>query len=67
MQPLTTGDVATLLGISYDTVRRLIENGALPGARLMDGGGWYRIDYTAFVEYAERKNIRIDWSLIDKQ
>lgn len=67
MQPLTTGDVATLLGISYDTVRRLIESGALPGTRLMDDGGWYRIDYTAFVEYAKRKNIQIDWSLIGKQ
>lgn len=66
MQPLTTGEVATLLGISYDTVRRMIDNKTLPGVRLMDDGGWYRIDYTAFVEYAKRKNIQIDWSLIGK-
>ncbi len=65
MRPLTTGEVATLLGISYDTVRRMIKTGVLSGGRLMGDGGWYRIDYTAFVEYAKSKNIQVDWSLIE--
>lgn len=66
MDLLTTSQVATLLGVSDQTIRRMIADGSIPGFRLSDDS-WYRIDRSQLAEYANRKNIRLDWSLIEKQ
>lgn len=66
MDTLTVGECAQLLGISPDTVRRMVDTGTLASVRLTDES-WRRVPKSAIVELAERRNIQIDWSLIDKQ
>ena len=66
METLTTGEVATLLGVSEQTIRRMLDNGTLASVRLTDES-WRRVQKSAVAELAVRRNIVIDWSLIDKQ
>lgn len=66
MEMLTTTEVATLLGVSQSTIWRLIEDGTLPSVRLSETS-WHRVTRPQLTEYAERKGIKLDWSLIGKQ
>ena len=66
METLTTGEVATLLGVSEQTIRRMVDDGTLASVRLTDES-WRRVQKSAVAELAVRRNIVIDWSLIDKQ
>ncbi len=63
---LTTTEVATLLGISDQTVRRMIAAGTLPGIRLSDES-WYRVQREKLIEYARDKQVALDWTLIERQ
>ncbi len=66
METLTTGEVATLLGVSEQTIRRMVDDGTLASVRLTDES-WRRVQKSSVTELAARRNIVIDWSLIDKQ
>jgi excisionase family DNA binding protein len=63
MEMLTTSEVAALLGVSDQTVRRLIAAGHLPGTRLSDDS-WYRVEKNALIAYAKQKGITLDWTLV---
>lgn len=60
---LTTTEVATLLGVSDQTIRDLIVKGKLPGERLSDTS-WYRVRKDRLIEYAAERGITLDWSLL---
>lgn len=64
MEYLTTGQVALLLGYSIDTVIRWFDAGSLPGERLLPGTH-RRIPKTEFEEWAQERNITLDWSKIE--
>lgn len=64
METLTAPQVARLLGVSADTVRRLIDSGALAAYRLSDEGA-RRIERSELERYAKSRNIRLDWSVLD--
>jgi len=66
METLTTGEVATLLGVSEQTIRRMVDDGTLASVRLTDES-WRRVQKSSVAELATRRNIVIDWSLINKQ
>ena len=63
---LTTSEVASLLGVSDQTIRDMIARGALPGERLSDTS-WYRVRKDRLIEYAEKRGISLDWSLLKRQ
>lgn len=65
MQALSTGDVAAVLQVSRDTVRRLCEAGQLDYARVSGQRGWMRVYRDSIDEYAKRNNIRLKWDAID--
>lgn len=67
MESLTTGEVAVLLGVSSQTVRRLIAAGTIPAVQLGEEESWWRIERAALATYAQHKGIILNWSLIDKQ
>jgi excisionase family DNA binding protein len=60
---LTPPEIAKLLKVSTDTVRRLIDSGALPGTRLTDDS-WRRVERQQLIEYARARQISLDWSLL---
>lgn len=64
MEFLTTAQVAKLLGVSDETVRRWIIAGQLPGVRMTDDS-WYRVNRRELEKYAQAKGIALDWSLLD--
>jgi excisionase family DNA binding protein len=49
----TVGEVATGLGFSPNTVRRMCERGDIPGARLHVGSEW-RVPRSGVIEYLKR-------------
>lgn len=63
MEFLTTAQVAKLLGVSDETVRRWIIAGQLPGVRMTDDS-WYRVSRTELERYADTKGIELNWSLL---
>lgn len=63
MEFLTTAQVAKLLGVSDETVRRWIIAGQLPGVRMTDDS-WYRVSRTELEKYAGKKGIELNWSLL---
>ena len=65
MEMLTTSEVATLLGVSDQTVRRMIAGGQLPGVRLTDDA-WYRVEKESLIAYAQQRGIKLDWTLIKR-
>jgi excisionase family DNA binding protein len=65
MDILTTTDVATLLGVTDQTVRDLIAKGKLPGERLSDTS-WYRVHRDKLIEYAKQRNVTLNWELLEK-
>lgn len=66
MEWLTTSEVALLLGVSDQTVRRMIADGKLPGSRLSDDS-WYRVEKSKLIEYAENRQLTLNWSLLETQ
>lgn len=64
MHMLTTGQVAILLGVSSQTIRRMIADGTLPAQRLSDISR-YRVPRDRLIEYAHQRNIDLDWSLLE--
>jgi excisionase family DNA binding protein len=53
---MTVEEVATLLRLSVETVKRLLRQKQIPGYKI---GGTWRIDRSDFAEYlAKRKNIQ---------
>jgi len=66
MEWLTTSEVALLLGVSDQTVRRMIADDKLPGSRLSDDS-WYRVEKTKLIEYAYKRGITLNWGLLQKQ
>ena len=65
MEMLTTSEVATLLGVSDQTVRRMIAAGTLPGVRLSDDS-WYRVEKGNLIEYARTRGLSLDWTLLKR-
>lgn len=65
MEYLTPPEIARLFGVSPDTVRRLIDRGELPSIQLSDPG-WHRVTKEDVVNYAAKKGIKLDWTLIEK-
>ncbi len=65
MESLTTGQVAKLLGVSDETVKRWIVMGQLPGIRMTDDS-WYRVSRKQLEEYAQKRGIPLDWSILEK-
>jgi excisionase family DNA binding protein len=65
MDTLSTADVAKLLDTSEQTVRRLIDSGALPAIRLTDSG-WRRVYRSDLEAYADRIGVRINWDLLEQ-
>ncbi len=65
MDMLTTSEVATLLGVSDQTVRRMIAAGNLPGVRLTDDA-WYRVEKNDLIAYAQQRGIKLDWTLVGR-
>ena len=66
METLTTGDCAKLLGVNEQTIRRMVDGGDIASVRITDMG-WRRIPKQALVELAQRRNLELDWSLIEQQ
>lgn len=66
MELLTTSEVATLLGVSDQTVRLMISKGQLPGERLSDTS-WYRVRKDALIEYAKQRKIALDWARLESE
>lgn len=64
MEYLTTGQVALLLGYSDETIRRWFDAGNLPGDRLLPETH-RRIPKKEFEEWAQERNITLDWSKIE--
>ena len=64
MDTLTAPQIARLLGVSADTVRRLIDSGALVAYRLTDEGA-RRVERSELERYAKSRNIRLDWSVLE--
>lgn len=67
MDTITTGEAATILGVSSQTVRRIIAAGEIKAIQIAVADGWYRILRDDLQRYAETRGIELDWSLIDKQ
>lgn len=65
MDTLTTAQVAKLLGVSDETVRRWIQAGQLPGVRITDDS-WYRVDRKQLEQYAQTRGIPLDWEKLGK-
>lgn len=65
MEMLTTSEVALLLGVSDQTIRRMIKAGDLPGVRLTDDS-WMRISKEDLQNYANSRGLKLDWSLISR-
>jgi excisionase family DNA binding protein len=63
MEYLTPPEIAKLFGVSPDTVRRLIDNGELPSVRITDDG-WRRVEKQHVIDYANRKGIKLDWTVL---
>ncbi len=63
---LTPPEIAKLLRVSPDTVRRLIDSGALPGTSLTDDA-WRRVERQQLIGYAPARQISLDWSLLGKE
>ncbi len=66
MEYLTATQVASVIGVSVDTVRRLTDSGELPSIRITEDGGWRRIERQDVIEYAARKGLRLDWVALQK-
>ncbi len=66
METLTTGECAKLLGVNEQTIRRMVDDGTLASVRFTDES-WRRVLKSAIVDLAQRRNLEIDWSLIEKQ
>jgi excisionase family DNA binding protein len=64
MEFLTTAQVAKLLNVSDETVRRWIVAGQLPGVRMTEDS-WYRVSRSQLEEYAQKRGIPLNWSLLD--
>ena len=60
---LDVSEIATLLQCSEPTIRRLIDKGELKGERLSDTSP-RRVSMEALEEYATRRNLTLDWSLV---
>lgn len=67
MDTITTGQAAQLLGTTMMTIGRLIADGTIPAVRLGGDKSWWRIERADMEAYAAERNIKLDWSLIDKQ
>lgn len=65
MEYLTPPEIATLFGVSADTVRRLIDSGELSSIRLTEDG-WRRVEKQTVIDYAERKGIKLNWKVLQK-
>ena len=65
MQYLTTVEVARLLGVSAETIRRWIEAGQLPAVRMAEGA-WYRVSRKQLEQFAASKGIELDWTILEK-
>ena len=64
---VTSRQAAVLLGVSEQTIRRYITDGAIRAVRLQ-ADGWHRIERSALDEWAASRGVRLDWSLlIEKQ
>jgi excisionase family DNA binding protein len=63
-EQLTTSQVATLLGVSDETIRKWIAAGKLPGYRITDDS-WYRVNRRELEEYARKRGFSLDWSLVE--
>ena len=64
-EQLTTAQVAQILGVSDQTIRRWIANGSMPGYRITDES-WYRVDRRELEKFAKDRNLPIDWSIPDQ-
>jgi excisionase family DNA binding protein len=64
MEYLTPPEIAKLFGVSPDTVRRLVDNGELTSVRITDEGGWRRVEKQSVIDYAKRKGIKLDWTVL---
>ncbi|MBX3016147.1 MAG: helix-turn-helix domain-containing protein [Caldilineaceae bacterium] len=59
MRILSTGEVARLLQVSRETVRKLCADGKLRTERMGDKRGWRRIYADSLLEYAQEQGIRL--------
>jgi excisionase family DNA binding protein len=66
MDTLTIGECAKLLGVNEQTVRRMVDRGDIAGVRLADEG-WRRIPRQEIVALAQRRNLEIDWTVLEHQ
>jgi excisionase family DNA binding protein len=64
MENLTTKDVARLLSVSEQSVRRYIDNGDLPAVRMMSGG-WRMVSPKALEKFAKERGIELNWNLLE--
>jgi excisionase family DNA binding protein len=65
MEYMLIGEIAKLYGCSVDTIRRLVDAGDLPAVRITDDG-WRRVEKRDVIAYAQRKNIRLDWTILEQ-
>lgn len=66
MDTLTTKQVAILLSVSDQSVRRYIDNGELPAVRMMNRG-WRMVKRKDLEKFAKDRGIKLDWNLLDAQ
>jgi excisionase family DNA binding protein len=64
MEYLTTGEVAQLLSVSEQTIRRWIDSGEMPGERptLFSPR---RVRRSDLIEWAKARNLHLDWSVLE--
>lgn len=63
---LTSGEVARLLGCSSYWVNILINKGQLDTHRISESG-WHRVSVSSVENYAAKRSLAIDWSLLAAQ
>lgn len=61
---LTTGQVARLIGVSSYWITILVKKGELDTHRI-GGKGWHRVSVRSLIRYAERNDVKLDWSLLE--
>lgn len=63
-QGLTVGEVARVLRLKDETVKRALTSGALRSWQIVEGRGWRYVTPEAVASYAEARGLTVDWDAL---
>ena len=61
---LAVGQVARVLNLKEETVKRALTSGALPSFRLIEGKGWRLVRSADVAELAQRCGLVMNWEAV---